>query len=219
MKVCTDACLFGASLSTNGPLRILDVGCGTGLLSVMMAQRNPLAQIDAIEPHQGSYLDAQHNIKQSPWADRIRVYLSSYQDWLSTNEGFYDRVVCNPPFFFNHLSSPSKGRNQALHLDENEWGVWLSALSGFLKPGGHLHLLLSANAWQKTVPLLDQIGLHPAKVQVVLQRNEKPFRVMADLSAKLENPSVLESQLLYKETGGLSNWAIGLLKDFYLVKK
>lgn len=218
MKVCTDACLFGANLNTSGPVQILDVGCGTGLLSLMVAQLNPLAQIDSIEPHDGSFLDAQHNVKESLWAGRIQVHCQTFQQWLPAHQGLYDEVICNPPFFFNHLPSPQKGRNHALHLAENEWENWLTGLVQFLKPEGRLRILLSADAWQKTEPILERVGLFPFYIQTVLQRNEKPFRIMVGLSLTKSIVVNQTTHLLYRENGGLSEWAQGLLQKFYLEK-
>ena len=218
MKVCTDACLFGASIPTIGKQKILDVGCGTGILSLMMAQQNSLSQIDAIEPHEGSFLDAQFNVSQSLWADRIKVFQKKFQEWLPDHSGLYDVVVCNPPFFFNHLLSPQNSRNQALHLNDTEWNDWLSGLSAFLNPTGRLWLLLSAASWQKTELLLRKFGLYPFEIQSVLQRNDKQFRIIARLSFQTSSTRNFETHQLYREEGGLSDWAKKLLKEFYLDK-
>ena len=218
MKVCTDACLFGASIPTIGKQKILDVGCGTGLLSLMMAQQNSLSQIDAIEPHEGSFLDAQFNVSQSLWADRIKVFQKKFQEWLPDHSGLYDVVVCNPPFFFNHLLSPQNSRNQALHLNDTEWNDWLLGLSGFLKRTGRLWLLLSPGSWQKTELLLRKLSFYPFEIQTILQKNDKPFRVIAGISTAVLEPVNFKTHNVYRAEGRLSEWAEKLLSEFYLDK-
>ena len=107
MKVCSDSCLFGAYVASklnSNHQTILDVGAGTGLLSQMLAQKSPASKLHCIEPDMDSFLDLQHNISASPWKNRIEVYAETLSQWMPGRDDAYDVVICNPPFFFDHLN-------------------------------------------------------------------------------------------------------------------
>ncbi|MEO6539233.1 MAG: methyltransferase [Ferruginibacter sp.] len=118
MKVCTDACLFGAwvveRLRTLNilPARVLDIGTGTGLLSLMLAQETN-ASVDAVEINSDVATQASQNIADSPWHNRISVFNMPVQDF---NPGYkYNFIICNPPFYRGDLRSPDENRNTAKH--------------------------------------------------------------------------------------------------------
>src|SRR6476620_3970566 len=116
MKVCTDACLFGAWVASeirNEDLeRVLDIGAGTGLLSLMIAQ-NSDAVIDAVEIDDHAYSQVVDNFSSSPWNDRLRVHHCSVQQFEPGCK--YDLVISNPPFYEHSLRSPDSKKNMAMH--------------------------------------------------------------------------------------------------------
>lgn len=114
MKVCTESCVFGALVEAVEPDRMLDIGTGTGLLSLMVAQKFSCL-IEAVEMEAGAYRQALANFKASPWADRITLFHTTIQEFSLKTQQRYDLIVCNPPFFSNHLLSPSQARNMAMH--------------------------------------------------------------------------------------------------------
>jgi tRNA1Val (adenine37-N6)-methyltransferase len=118
MKVCTDACLFGAWVANKFEQKeivankILDIGCGTGLLSLMLAQKTT-APIDAIEIDAEAYLQATENISTSPFKDQIHTFHGPVEIFAAHNK--YDFIICNPPFYENQLKSKEENRNIAMH--------------------------------------------------------------------------------------------------------
>lgn len=147
MKVCTDACLFGAWLAAkndNGQ-KMLDIGSGTGLLSLMLAQKTTAA-IDAVEIDEAAYTQTVENFAVSPWKDRLQVFNSSIQEYTAAfiREGSteYDLIFSNPPFFENHLKSSDPKRNLALHRETLNVADILDCTVKMLSPSGMLALLV-----------------------------------------------------------------------------
>lgn len=135
MKVGTDCDLLG-TLSQGGD-RILDIGTGTGVLSLMLAQRYPQAQLTAVEIDDNAVMDATRNFQESPFAERIRLIHASFQDFLGDQplESF-DSVVCNPPYFDKSIESPDLGRTRARHTSSLPFSVLTGGAYSLLKDGG-----------------------------------------------------------------------------------
>jgi len=115
MKVGTDGVLLGAWVNSHKAQRILDVGTGTGLIALMLAQRNPNSQIDAVEIDAAASKQAQQNVLASNWHNRVSVYHSSLQQYQSPLP--YQLIVSNPPYFVQSTKTPSQRRTQARHTD------------------------------------------------------------------------------------------------------
>jgi len=145
MKVTTDGCLFGAWAgkkirSTKSEVRnTLDVGTGTGLLSLMIAQQSN-AKIDAIEIDKETYEQAKENIAKSPWADRINVIHGDVKEFSGLKQ--YDVIISNPPFYENELKSGSSKKNKAHHDDSLLLDDLLTIIQQNLKSDGEFYLLL-----------------------------------------------------------------------------
>jgi tRNA1Val (adenine37-N6)-methyltransferase len=140
MKVCTDSCLFGAWLQpTENVTSILDIGTGTGLLSLMLAQKST-AQIHAIEIDKNAYLQANENFDNSVWKDRLHVHLGDIKSFNFPNT--FDFIITNPPFFKNEVESEmhtEKIAKHSLHLNLTEL---LSAIHRLLSDSGKFAILL-----------------------------------------------------------------------------
>src|SRR4051812_36766372 len=114
MKVGTDAVLLGSWIHPGLSRHILDIGTGTGLLALMLAQKS-FAGIDAIDIDQGAFMQATENVRMSPWFSRIYIYHHSFQDFIHSTPRKYDLIVTNPPYF-HHASKPSiESRVNARH--------------------------------------------------------------------------------------------------------
>ena len=157
MKVCTDACLFGGWVA-NDPVvvsaeTILDIGTGTGLLSLMLAQANSNhsnLKITAIEIESDAANEAANNFALSPWANCLKVIPSSLQDYcLNINPSestiqTFDCVITNPPFYEGDLKSPDEKKNLASHSAALPWSELIKHVSNLLKEGGSYFVLIPA---------------------------------------------------------------------------
>jgi tRNA1Val (adenine37-N6)-methyltransferase len=139
-KVGTDGVLLGASADISGANRILDIGTGTGLLAIMLAQRCD-AEIVAIEPDHESYLEACINVQHCKWNNRIKVQNTTLQEYDPQNRKF-DLIICNPPFFIDSLKNPDSRKSFTRHNDSLTSSDILNSVTGLLNDGGHLHLIL-----------------------------------------------------------------------------
>lgn len=217
MKVTTDGCLFGAwvasELKRDGKQpRILDIGTGTGLLALMIAQVST-GYIDAVEINQSAFEEASNNFKQSKWGDSLKCWHSAIQDF---EEDVYDFIVSNPPFFnLNQLGS-KQDKNQAIHtisLSENEL---LENVRRLLKPNGEFFLLYPEREMRSFIEKSEKMGVYPRElVQVRNQGNQHVFRIMARFGQTEARP--IQSELIIRDAEGKYTsefWL--LLQDYYL---
>jgi tRNA1Val (adenine37-N6)-methyltransferase len=159
MKVCTDSCILGAYTPVTQAQNILDIGTGTGLLALMVAQRSQ-AQIEAVEIDGLAAAQAQENIIGSPWASRIRVNHQSLQEFAQQNQKLFDIIICNPPFYAASHQSPDKARNVAMHSQELSLAEISSFSSRFLSKNGRLFILLPPAESRHFTALAQAVGLH-----------------------------------------------------------
>jgi tRNA1Val (adenine37-N6)-methyltransferase len=146
MKVGTDALLLGAWADCSHATRVLDIGTGTGVLALMLAQRAPQAHIDAIEIDAAAAEQATQNVARSPWQSRVTVYEVSLQQFAAANPlPIYDFIVSNPPFFHQSLKTPDPQRAQARHTDSLLHDVLLHNTAQLLLPNGSCCFVLPTN--------------------------------------------------------------------------
>lgn len=184
MKVCTDSCLFAASIPCQNSHRILDVGAGTGLIGLMLAQMNSIAEIHFIEPDFGSFLDLKDNIGSSPWAKRCFAFNVDLENWAVSCLNTYDLVVTNPPFFINHLKSSDSRRNGSMHLDRENWDLWVSHLNKLLSSEGELWILLpGGKVGEGMLDSFLKFNIFQYKILEIKQKKNQ-FRIFAGLNRK-----------------------------------
>lgn len=218
MKVCTDACVFGAWADYAGAARILDIGTGTGLLALMAAQRNLLARIDAVEIDAEAADQARENVRNSPFTHRIQVYHAAVQDFAPAYR--YDSIIVNPPFFQRDLRSPDASVNRAHHAVTLDFSALLTALARLLDEDGRWHVLLppaesdvlaelaAANGWTLDRELILSHADHHV-----------PFRVMRTFSRKKTDEKTLLSETLSIYESASKTYTLAfrqLLQEFYL---
>lgn len=148
MKVCTDAVLFGAMAPVNCGDRVLDIGTGTGVLSLMAAQLGA-AQVIAVELTQQGYEEARLNFNNSRWADRLEAVHEDIQGFAGTVGCPYDLIICNPPFFENHSKTTNSLRKVARHNDQLPFADLIKSADQLLSGQGLFYLLLPIHAVEK----------------------------------------------------------------------
>ena len=224
MKVGTDGVLLGCWAPTSHlPLddlrfTILDIGTGSGLIALMLAQRCPEARIDAIDIDGAAVEQARENVEISNFKFQISVFRSSLQEWQG---GPYDLIVSNPPYFQNSLKNPDKGRQTARHTDTLRYEELIKHSVRLLAPNGQLALILPAEAEKEVRGLAAAEMLTLTHVTRVFSKASKPARRVMLCFAKLEiGDCKLEIEedtlVLENEKGGRSAAYSELTKDFYL---
>jgi tRNA1Val (adenine37-N6)-methyltransferase len=222
MKVCTDACLFGAwvtdELLRQAPVRpqILDIGAGTGLLALMVAQKHPRAVIDAVEINPEAASQAAENFAASPWSDRLHVHPIPVQEFYTPSRHRYDVILANPPFYANDLKSGNTGRNLALHSEKLNFFELLSVVERHLAPHGVFAVLLPYQRTAEFIRTAHEKSLYPfQRVSVRQSAIHAFFRSMVSFS---RTPAVvIETELtITAENGGYTPAFARLLQDFYL---
>lgn len=216
MKVCTDSCLFGALIRPEKPLNALDIGTGTGLLSLMLAQRYPALTIDAVEIDRGAATDAGHNFRNSPFGDRIQLHECSIQDFAKETRQSYDLIFCNPPFYENRLKSPDKFKNIAHHAAELSFRELAAISTQLLSDTGVLWILLPPFEMTKfNTEAAASLGVTDR--YIIRQKAGKPvFREVASFSRQHPESPVSREIIIY-ENDKYSSIFAALLRDYYLI--
>jgi len=213
MKVCTDSCLFGAwaasEIQSFENSRLLDIGTGTGLLSLMIAQQNSLIKIDAIEIEKKDALQAANNVSESVFAKKINVINEDIKTFNSDIK--YDNIICNPPFFSNSLLSPDVDKNTAKHQSELDLKTLINISKNLLKPTGDFFLLMPYVRYNEIISEIRNIS---KMVKVRPHSNKDFFRIMIKFSDR--NSCLQESEISIKENGEYTEEFKILLKNFYL---
>ena len=223
MKVGTDGVLLGAWCpvsSQASSFKVLDVGTGSGLIALMLAQRLPEAKITAIDIDAGAVEQAAYNFGMSPWADRLNCQQISLQDL--EGEGVYDLIVSNPPYFQDSLKNPDSQRAMARHTDTLSYDELLKHSARLLTTEGILALVLPIEAEQQIIALAQPLGLYPIHITHVYPKPGKAAkRLLIALQAYPrplpEGKGEKRDELtLESETAPRSEAYIELTKEFYL---
>jgi tRNA1Val (adenine37-N6)-methyltransferase len=221
MKVCTDACLFGAYMEAENYRKILDIGTGTGLLALMLAQKTS-ASIIGVEIEQNAYNQALSNVQQSPFAHQIEIIHQSIQSYA---EGFkeekFDLIVSNPPFFKDNWKSEQKEKNLALHSESLDFEDLLRAVSQILSPEGKFWVLLppfEANVFAKKAA-----SFHLRLVEKVNVYNNPESRIFRLMQAFVREKEVFYNDLIINDLyikdskNEYTKEFKNLLKEYYLI--
>lgn len=165
MKVGTDGVLLGAWASLDHqPETILDIGAGTGLIALQLAQRSTAETIDAIELDENAYEQCVANFEGSPWADRLFCYHAGFDEFVDEIEDQYDLIVSNPPFYAEEMASGDTTRDQARQSSSLPFDELLKGVSGLLSEGGLFSVVIPYKEEQRFVALAATSGLYPKRI-------------------------------------------------------
>lgn len=215
MKVGTDGVLLGAWANITNTQQILDIGTGTGLIALMLAQRS-LAQIDAVEIDLDAYNQAQENIKNSPWSNRIQVYHNSIQNYAINCSKRYNLLISNPPFFTNASKAAIEARNLARHTDSLEQIEILQIAEKLLCEDGRLAIIYPTEQAETFQEKAETFGFHCQRKLYVKSTLETPTkRILLEIG---KNPLEYQESTLVIETARhiYSAEFVDLIKIFYL---
>lgn len=231
MKVGTDGVLLGALADVENTDRILDVGTGTGLIALMLAQRtqeNVKAKITALEIDEDAAGQAAENIADSPWKEKMEVVRGDFRTF-ATEERF-DLIVSNPPYFIDSLKCPDKKRSNTRHTDSLSFEELIGHGAELLRPEGRLDLIFPTQIWGKVRRIAGDCGLVPSKTVEVYTTPESPSKRMLASFSKLtgndsnnltNNMAGHSPERLYIETSDhtYTEEFYNLTKAFYLNKQ
>ena len=225
MKVTTDACLFGAWIAKKDnsdpdsyrekDKNVLDIGTGTGLLSLMYAQENSGSIIDAIEIDKESYKQAKENVAASPWSNRVNVLEGDVKTFSFTKK--YDLIISNPPFYEKELKSADQRKNIALHDEALSLEELLTIIEKNSSPEGIFSLLLPYKRMEEIKKILEE--WHILQITLVRQSTRHDyFRIMLTGEVKKENAgeTMIDEIAIWNDNQQYTPEFTELLKDYYL---
>jgi tRNA1Val (adenine37-N6)-methyltransferase len=218
MKVGTDGVLLGAWTNTDNTSRILDIGTGTGLIALMLAQRSD-AIITAIDAEENACEQATINFNSSPWKDRLTIVHSKIQD-LNDVEKF-DLVVSNPPYFSGYYSSDDLSRDIARSADILlSYEDLIASAKRLLKEDGRLSLILPYDQLERIIAITIQFGLTLSRLTFVKTKSTKEAkRILMEFVIDSSDTEVIEDELIIQSADNgrvYTQEYIELTKDFYL---
>jgi len=215
-KVGTDGVLLGAWVKVHETDRsVLDIGTGSGLIAIMLAQRCPSAtRIDALDIEASDVQQAKANVQRSPWPEKIAVHYSAVQDFFPDKQ--YDLIVSNPPWFTGSLLPPDEKRGQARHTNELSFEDLLTHASRLLSQAGRLGLILPYAEGLRFIELARSNGLPPLRKCTFRTRAHKPpERLLLEFSRRAKQQEE-EELILYGEADQWSEAYRDLTAAFYL---
>lgn len=224
MKVGTDGVLLGAWAGQGRPGKILDIGTGSGLIALMLAQRFPEARITGIEPDAEAAAQAGENFLCSPWRDRLAVREATIQDLTAGTAGkeTFDLIVSNPPFYDSTLLNPDARRSAARHTATLPYSELMRCASALMTGTSELDIIIPSEYWRQILQAAGDNGLAP---QRLVRINSTPRsgirRLLVSFGKNAEPPAHKESLttedvLLTDADGSRSEWYRGLAGEFYL---
>lgn len=219
MKIGTDGVLLGAwSSLAHQPESILDIGTGTGLIALMMAQRSDAGLIDALEIEENAYEQAVENFEQSDWGDRLFCYHAGFDEFVDEmkDEEEYDLIISNPPFYSEDYKTENQNRDQARFADALPLSELFEGAALLLSENGHLDLIIPYSEEQKALTFASEFNLKPSRITRVKGTAETPVkRSLISFSFNETEPEISELILEITRHNYTEKFK-ALVKDFYL---
>ncbi len=220
MKIGTDAVLLGAWTPIEDNLNsILDVGAGTGILALQMAQRSAAETIDAVELDPDAFEECVTNFEHSPWSDRLFCYHASFQEFYTEVEETYDLIISNPPYFTEEPDSKttSKAREKARFQEHLSFKDLLEGVSILLSRHGSFSVILPVSEQEKFISMANAYQLYPSNILNVKGQPTSPVkRTLIKFSRNKKNTILTEELIIEHSRHEYTQDYKDLVKDFYL---
>lgn len=217
MKVGTDGVLLGAWADVSEAKTILDIGTGSGVIAIMLGQRAAQAQIDGLDIDELAYEQTTENMQRAPWADRMRAFHTSVQEFAKDHGSSYDLIVSNPPFFSGGTFSNKQDRNSVRHTVKLPHGDLLMAVQKLLAPQGRFCLILPYIEGLRFQELAETYKLYCTHVTTVKPKKDKPVERLLLQFERLKKEKQEDELVIQNE--GHNEWTkqyIALTREFYL---
>jgi tRNA1Val (adenine37-N6)-methyltransferase len=217
MKINTDGVLVGALAEANDPKSILDIGTGTGVIALMLAQRFQSVQIDAVEIDISAAQTAGENFANSPFADRLNIFPTDFQSYFKDHPvKKYNVIISNPPFHLNSLESPEAKRSLAKHTGNGFFEELIERAVKHLSDNGSLWLILPLQAAELVEELAKQVGFHLQKeIAVHSFSHSKPHRLILSFGFD-EISTVISKLVIYEAVNRYSKEYTKLLQPYFI---
>lgn len=213
LKVTTDACLLGAIATATLSENLLDIGTGTGVVALFMAQKFPNLKVDAIDIEPSVVEQARINISNSPFHRQISVIEADFLEWQSDTH--YQTIVSNPPYFENHLKKQASEKNTAIHADLMNHHLMIAKVASLLTKDGRFYCILPPYEMSKLVELAEKEGLYPIEKTIVFSTPAKHYRDVICFGFDKTTTKITEL-LLNDQDGKKTDEFHRLMADFYL---
>ena len=217
MKIGTDGILIGAWVNVSKKFRALDIGSGTGIITIMLCQRNLNLELDSIELSANAIMDAKINFENCNWSNRIKLFHQDLKDFHPNYN--YDLIVSNPPYFKKSLQPSNSERSKARHQNDLKLEDILKFSKQNLTKDGSLNLILPFEQKSEAIEFAKKYGLNSIRECAVYPKpNKAPHRILIELS-KNENKQMIKESLVIEEAGrhNYSEDYKKLTREFYTI--
>ncbi len=218
MKVSTDSVLLGCFADTNDAQKALDIGCGTGLLALMLAHKNPKLNITAIDINENACKCAEYNIQHSDFASRINVKHISLQEFAKISSEYFDLIICNPPYFSKSLKSPNIFKNTYRHQGELTYETLVDSVKILLKDTGVFYVLVPYYEYDKFIRILHSKTLYIHSQLSVFSNINKPtpYLFILEIRKNFAQPIKEKCLFIHDEKNEYTSEYVLFTKEFYL---
>jgi tRNA1Val (adenine37-N6)-methyltransferase len=218
MKIGTDGVLLGAwTPLENNPISILDIGTGTGIIALMLAQRSHAEQIDALEIDEDAYEQSVDNFENSPWSDRLFCFHAGLDEFVEEPEDEYDLIVSNPPFYTEDYKTENEQRDLARFADAMPFEDLIEAAALLLSENGIFTVIIPFKEEEKFIALAKEYELYPIKITRVKGTPTSDIKRSLLAFVRGENATILMNELIIETARHIyTQEYIELTKDFYL---
>ena len=218
LKVNTDAVLLGALAEAKNPDNIMDIGTGTGVISLMLAQRFPHALIHGVEIESNAFTQTLENYSESPWAERLVISHLPFQEMADNCDKKFDLIVSNPPYYKDHLKTLIPERNIALHSEFLTFDELSEGVMKILSKNGEFFAILPERQMMLLEECLAERGLHPGSKMTILDRpGAQTLRVIQSFGFRARRVADLKEIFIKDSEGNYSVEYATLLRDFLLI--